>query len=369
MTKEWSSCKKILCIRADNMGDVIMTTPALRALKETFHCQLTLLTSRMGAIIAPSIPLVDETIVFDLPWVRANNTEGPDKLMELIARLKTEKFDAAIIFTVFSQNPMPAIMIAYMAGIPLRAAFCRENPYGLLTHWLPDKEPYSFIQHQVKRDLELVSSLGASTSSERLCLLVGESAEDSMREKLHMEGISLQKPFVIFHPGVSETKREYPDTHWIKLGQLCASKLDLDVIVSGSSSEKELCNRISKGIGARARHVAGLLSIEEFIALLNLSPLIVSVNTGTVHIASALMKPIVVLYAMTNPQHVPWITESKVFYYSVKSDLQSKNEVLQYLQQQLYKEEVPYPEPEEILPSVKELLSKEALMNCQRIYY
>lgn len=367
--KEWASCKKILCIRADNMGDVIMTTPALRALKESFHCHLTLLTSRMGAIITPSIPLIDETIVFDLPWVRSNNEEGPGKLSELIDRLKKEEFDAAIVFTVFSQNPLPAVMIAYMANIPLRAAFCRENPYGLVTHWLPDKEPYSAIQHQVKRDLELVSSIGASTSSERLCVNVRRKSEESMRQKLSQIGISLQKPFVVFHPGVSEKKREYPEALWIKLGQLCASKLDLDIVISGAASEKELCQRISEGIGARASHVAGLLSIEEFIALLNTSPLIVSVNTGTVHIASALLRPIIVLYAMTNPQHVPWITENKVFYFSVDTTLKSKNEVLEYVRQHLYQETVPYPEPQDVLPEVEKLLDKNALLNCQRIQY
>lgn len=367
--KEWAACKKILCVRADNMGDVIMTTPALRALKETFHCHLTLLTSQMGAIITPSIPLIDETIVFDFPWVKTNDPKGTQQLTHLIEQLGEAQFDGVVIFTVFSQNPLPAALIAYMAHIPLRAAYCRENPYHLLTHWIPDKEPYSSIQHQVKRDLELVHMLGAYPSGERLCVEVQASAKESLKEKLSQQGISLHQPFIVFHPGVSEAKREYPAQLWIKLGQLCASELGLRVLVTGSDSECELCEAIATGIGGVAANLAGRLTLKEFIALLDIAPLIVSVNTGTVHIASALKRPLVVFYAMTNPQHIPWATENKVFYFSVDERIKSKNEVLEFVRQKLYKEQIPYPSPGEILPSIVELLDRERLMHSLRISY
>src|SRR5215213_11198584 len=157
----WANCKNILCIRADNMGDVIMSSPAIRAVKQGLGCRITLLTSSMGAGIAPYLPEVDEVITYDLPWVKTSNAFDPADFLGIIEKLKHYNFDAAIIFTVFSQNPLPAAMLAYLAGIPLRLAYCRENPYELLTHWVPDKEPYSFIKHQVERDLALVNSIGA----------------------------------------------------------------------------------------------------------------------------------------------------------------------------------------------------------------
>ncbi|HEX8460355.1 MAG TPA: glycosyltransferase family 9 protein, partial [Segetibacter sp.] len=156
MIQNWQHCKCILVIRADNMGDLIMNGPAISALKTTFSAKITVLTSSMAAGIAPHLPCIDEVIVFDLPWVKAKAVAGSDEIFHLVKQLKQKKFDAVVIFTVFSQNPLPAAMIAYMAGIPLRLAYCRENPYELLTDWVPDKEPYSFIQHQVERDLNLV---------------------------------------------------------------------------------------------------------------------------------------------------------------------------------------------------------------------
>ena len=73
-------------------------------------------------------------------------------------------------------------MLAMMAGIPLRLAYSRENPYELLTHWLPDKEPYSFVQHQVKRDLELVASIGAQTPDTQLSLRIDEKVDGVYEE-------------------------------------------------------------------------------------------------------------------------------------------------------------------------------------------
>ncbi|MDB5243179.1 MAG: glycosyl transferase family protein, partial [Spirosoma sp.] len=66
----WTDGWRIVCVRPDNLGDVLMTTPAFRALKETFPaCHLTLVTSSAGATVAPMIPELDDTMVFDEPWV------------------------------------------------------------------------------------------------------------------------------------------------------------------------------------------------------------------------------------------------------------------------------------------------------------
>mgnify|MGYP003350186482 CR=1 FL=1 len=65
---------------------------------------------------------------------------------------------AAVIFTVYSQNPLPAALFATWAGIPLRLAYCRENPYALLTDWVPEPEPESFIRHEVQRQIDLVGA-------------------------------------------------------------------------------------------------------------------------------------------------------------------------------------------------------------------
>ncbi|MFL5746159.1 MAG: glycosyltransferase family 9 protein [Niastella sp.] len=353
----WNACKKILCIRADNMGDLIMTTPALKALKETFLCHITVLTSTMAQSIVGYIPVIDEVIIRDLPWIRSNTAVSGADLLELATQLRSYQFDAAIIFTVYSQSALPAALLTMMAGIPIRLAYSRENPYDLLTHWLPDKEPYHFVQHQVKRDLALVAVTGAVTNEDRLLIAVSGKDRQNMQAKLQQASIDTSNGYLIFHPGVSEEKRKYPLPQWIELGQL-VSEMGLPILLTGTAKEKELTSAIAAGVGDKATDVAGLFTTGEFIALTAGAAGVVSVNTATIHIAAACETPVVVLYALTNPQHTPWKVCGRIFPYNVPDGLQSKNEVIGYVRNYRMIQQAALPQPAAIAQALESLLQQ-----------
>jgi ADP-heptose:LPS heptosyltransferase len=339
------------------MGDLIMTTPALKALKETFLCHITVLTSTMAQSVADFIPVIDEVIIHDLPWIKTNAATAGNELMGLVNKLRGYHFDAAVIFTVYSQSALPAAMLAMMAGIPLRLAYSRENPYDLLTHWLPDKEPFSFVQHQVKRDLALVAVTGAMTNDDRLLVNVKEEDRQSAQDKLQQAGIDTTKEYLIFHPGVSEEKRKYPIERWIALGKL-VGKTGLPMLLTGTAKEGELTRAIAAGIGDNALDMAGRFTTGEFIALADGAAGIVSVNTATIHIAAARQTPVIVLYALTNPQHTPWKVNGKVFPFNVPGNLQSRNEVIAYVREHRMVQQPELPHPAEVAQAVENLLQK-----------
>ena len=348
--------QNILCIRADNMGDLLMSTPALRALKETFHCKITVLTSAMGSLITPYIKEIDDIIVADVPWVKTDKPLDEIAFVHLVQTLTSRAFDAAIIFTVYSQNPLPAAMLAMLAGIDIRVAYCRENPYRLLSHWLPDEEPYTFIQHQVERDLKLAASVGATVSSKQLSVYYHHQAKGKALQKLADMGADTSQPFIIFHPGVSEEKRKYPVSLWTEAGRKFLQNNKYQIIITGSQAEEKQALEIQGSIGVNSFAAAGLLSVEELIAVIDSSQLTVSVNTGTVHIAAALSKPVVVLYALTNPQHTPWMTASKVLYFSVQEELQNKNQIIRYVSEKQMPKKVSYPSAQEVCDAIDSLL-------------
>ena len=94
----------------------------------------------------------------------------------MVRKLREQRFDAAVIFSVFSQNPLPAAFLCHLADIPLRLAYCRENPYHVLTHWVPDPEPRAGIRHEVQRQLDLVRPSAAVPRDERFSLRVPAQA-------------------------------------------------------------------------------------------------------------------------------------------------------------------------------------------------
>jgi ADP-heptose:LPS heptosyltransferase len=353
----WPHCKNVLVIRPDNLGDLLMSSPAIRAIKETFGCRITVLTSAMASGIAGLMADVDEVITCNLPWVKNDGAEGGEELLRLMRQLKGQAFDAAIIFTVYSQNPMPSILLAYMAGVPLRLAYCRENPYGLLTHWVPDAEPYSFIQHQVRRDLSLVAAIGAHTGDDRLLLPVNEQLHGAVLRKLAAAGIDTEKPWIVFGAGVSEEKRRYPEGLWIKTGRKLVKDHSFQLVLTGLAHEQDGIGSLAKNIGPGAFCVAGLFALAQFIELIRLSSLVVSVNTGTAHIAAATGTPVVVLYALTNPQHAPWKVRGKVLLFDVPQTARSKNEVVKFANQQWQPQGVGMIDPDEIVAAVQQTLS------------
>src|SRR4051794_33260935 len=100
----WPHARTILAVRLDGMGDLLMTTPALRALKERPATRsLTLLTSPAGADVARELPFIDEVIPFTAPWMKSAEDEAVSAMAitALIDRLRVREFDAAVVFTVF----------------------------------------------------------------------------------------------------------------------------------------------------------------------------------------------------------------------------------------------------------------------------
>ncbi|HRO59898.1 MAG TPA: glycosyltransferase family 9 protein, partial [Burkholderiaceae bacterium] len=153
--RAWRSARRVLAVRLDNLGDVLMTTPALAALRHSLpEARITLLASPAGASLGPHLPAVDEVIEFRAPWVKHEGSDDAPGLAEarLLERLAAERFDAAIIFTVCTQSALPAALMCRLAGIGLRLAHARENPYRLLTDWVVDRDtPRAGGRHEVQR--------------------------------------------------------------------------------------------------------------------------------------------------------------------------------------------------------------------------
>lgn len=317
MPTSWSSALRILAIRLDNLGDVLMTTPALRALREVSpERHITLLASSSGAALAPFVPEIDAVLVAGGPWMPGGQSR-PEALFTTIDLLRQENFDGAIIFTVYSQNALPAALVCWLAGIPLVLAHCRENPYQLLTHWIPEPEPHEMVRHEVRRQLDLVASIGAVTRDERLSFHLRHDDRAGAAAKLRAVGVDPLRPHVVLHPGASAASRRYPAELFSALTDLLSDLSDFQLVFTGDASECGLVDAIRSRVHRPVFSLAGTLTLGELAAVIDTAALLVANNSGPVHIAAALGTPVVDIYAMTNPQHAPWQVLSRVVFHDV----------------------------------------------------
>jgi ADP-heptose:LPS heptosyltransferase len=305
---DWSAARRVLCVRLDQIGDVLMTGPALRALKQ--GRQLTLLTSPAGARIAALMPEVDETIVYESPWMKATADRGGAAAdLAMIERLRAGGYHGAVIFTVYSQSPLPAALMCLLAGIPLRLAHCHENPYQLLTHWVPDPEPAKLVRHEVRRQLDLVAAVGARADDERLRIRVPAGARQRVGGLL-----GRKHDWVLVHPGSTASSRRYPPELFARACRTLVHEHGLELVFSGDERERALVDEIRP---EGSRSLVGRLGLDELAALVEAAPVLVAGNTGPVHLAAATGTPVVDLYALTNPQHTPWLVPSAVLFHDV----------------------------------------------------
>jgi len=321
----WRQVRRLLVVRLDNLGDVLMTTPAIAALRAGMPgAQITLLGSATGAAAAPLLPDIDDAIAFDAPWVAGPGARGvvdavgDETLRRVVRRLLDGGFDAAVIFTVCTQSALPAALLCRMAGIGLRLAHSRENPYGLLSDWVRDSEVVGDgMRHEVQRQLALVASVGLSPPDTRLRLQVGPAARRRAQQRLREAGLRDGQPYVVVHPGASAASRRWPAERFGAAASRIARESGLAIVYTGSGDEAAAVRQAREAMPGASIAFDAPLALEELAALIAGARLLLTNNTGPAHIAASTGTPVVDLYALTNPQHTPWRVPSRVLYQDV----------------------------------------------------
>lgn len=324
--ERWSDARRLLVVRLDGLGDVLMTTPAIRALAGVGAPErrsITLLTSAAGAALAPMLPEVDGVIVAAPPWLKGDGTQPSDvdvdaaATMQLVDRLRAGAFDGAVVCTVNTQSALPAAMLCLLAGIPLRLAHARENPYRLLTDWVPDPEPLAPVRHEVRRQLDLVATIGATIEDEHLSVRVPPEAARAVRGLLRALGIHEGEPWVALHPGATAASRRYPTEAFGVVAHDLARRHGLRVLVVGGAEDAAAVMAIRAAGGSGVTPIVGALDLAHLAALLAVAPVLVANNSGPAHLAAAVGTPVVDLYALTNLQHAPWGVPSRILSHDV----------------------------------------------------
>jgi ADP-heptose:LPS heptosyltransferase len=289
---------RVLAARLDNLGDVLLGGPAVRALAagadEVVH-----LCGPAGRAAAGLLPGVDRVVTFAAPWILADPDPvartAVDALVGTVARLGV---DEAVIFTSFHQSPLPLALLLRLAGVERIAAISEDYPGSLLDirHRVDDDV------HEVTRALSLAAAAGhplPAGDDGRLRVAVPAGAGGALVA-------GLAAGFVAVHPGCSVPARTWSPAGFAELvGRLGAE--GRTVVVTGGAGEGARARRVAAGHPG-AIDLAGRLDLPGLAAVLRRAAVVVTGNTGPAHLAAAVGTPVVSLFPPTVPavRWRPW---------------------------------------------------------------
>jgi ADP-heptose:LPS heptosyltransferase len=287
-----SARPRVVAFRQDNNGDVLLCGPALRAIRAR-AAHLTLVCGPTGAAAARTLPDVDAVVVAEAAWIAAEpapvSRPAVDAFVDALGALRAE---SAVIFTSWHQSPLPAALLARMAGIARVAAISVDYGGALLDvrHRVDDDI------HEVERALSLAAAAGFPAPA-------GDDGRLAMRVASE-NPLAHLRPYVVVHPGATVPARAWaPERNRALVAALVAG--GDRVVVTGGASEAALCAFVA---GAHATNAAGAHDFATFGRVIADADVVVCGNTGAAHVAAAVGTPVVEFFPPTIPavRFVPW---------------------------------------------------------------
>lgn len=288
-----SSVRKILVRSVNWVGDAVMTTPAIRVIRENFpQAEITLLANPLVSQLFLPHRSIDRVITFD----RNGTHKGVAGRLRLAADLRKQAFDLAIILP----NSFESALIPWMAGIPVRLGKKSDGRGLLLTEsYRPDKSVV--ISHEVEYYLDLLRHFGFSGLSGRPQLFTTTDEERAAKQTLAEQGITA-KDFVIgINPGAAfgSAKRWYPE-RFAEVGRQLAAEWGARIVIFGGPGETNIAADIERNIDGVCLNLAGKTGMRELMSLIRRCNFFITNDSGPMHIAAAFGVPLVAIFGSTD---------------------------------------------------------------------
>jgi heptosyltransferase-3 len=285
--------RRVLVVRTDNAGDVLLAGPAVRAVARA--AEVTLLVSPGGAEAARLLPGVAEVLVHPAPW---SGDDAPaatdDTAAALVADVRARGFDAGVVLTSFHQSSLPVALLLRLAGVPHLVAASADHPGSLLDVRLRPAEPGD-PRHEVERQLATVAAAGfpAAPGDDRL----------AVRRPLPWPALPADLDagpagYVVVHPGASVPARALAPDHAEAVVKALQAR-GRRVVVTGGPAETGVTAAIAAATGAL--DLGGRLTLAELAAVLERADVFVGGNSGPAHLAAAVGTPVVSLFSPVVP--------------------------------------------------------------------
>lgn len=298
---------KILIVRTDRIGDVVLSLPLARSIKRAFPAsEITFLLRDYTKRLALGNPYIDKVLTL-------HEKDSKPLLRQNIRSLSKEKFDTSlVVYPTFL-----VALILFLSGIKNRIGSGYRWYSFLFTHKIFEHRKDA-KKHELEYNFNLLKSLGITETPSEGKVDFNLSQDPASEAKIFslflQNSIDLSRPIVIIHPGSGGSSVDLPFEKFRELLKEI-SKLNIEIFLTGNSDEFEYCNSVAAGF--KAINVAGQLTLGALISLISRCSVFISNSTGPLHIAAALGKFSVAFYprilACSQKRWGPYTDKKAVF--------------------------------------------------------
>ncbi len=282
----------ILVIRTDRIGDVVLSTPVIRFLREkypTAHIAMMVRPYTRDVII--NNPDLNEVIIYD----KYNEQKGLWKSIRFAFRLRKKRFDIAIAL-----HPTNRIhLMLFLAGVPVRIGYDRNLGKLLTKRVLHRKQEGSM--HEADYNFSFLKEAGFDVSGAGRCpyLTTGDDEKKLIDVILKEQGID--RNFIVLHAGASCSSKRWPQERFARVADLVASDFGCDIVLVGGEGDEKYNAEVSANMRLKVFDLTDMLRVGELAELLKRSKLLLSNDSGPVHVATAVGTPVVCVFGRSDP--------------------------------------------------------------------
>ncbi len=287
------SINRILVIRTDKIGDVVLSLPVISALRERLaDSHITMLVQPGVREVVEDVPELD-SILYDAP--EDHNLRG---FARLVRTFKQGRFDAALLL-----HPTVRFALAMVfAGIPIRVG-TGYRFYSLLFNRRIYEHRKDSRRHEIEYNLSLAEPLGVDVSRISFRISVLPEASTRITGLLNTMGIDPNRPLIVLHPGTRGSALEWPRRRFGELASCLTAELNGQIILTGGQDEQGVIDEVLRSVTEKVWTLVGRLTLKELIALLEKADLVIANSTGPLHLAAAVGTPVIGIYPPCAPMH------------------------------------------------------------------
>ena len=281
------SPKRILVIRLDRLGDVILSTPVLQALRQ--HCPHAFIAMMVRPPCRQAVegnPHLNEVLLYD----KEQQHRGIRATLQFARSLRRHQFDTALVLHPSNRSHW----IPWLARIPVRIGYDRKCGW-LLTHRVPHRKQEG-AKHEAAYTLDLLACFGIAAATPQPFVPVRPDAVQRVEALLAAQHVQPTDSLVAIHPSASCISKRWMPERFAQVADRLAAERGVRICLVAGESDAVYAEAVARGMVHPAVNFAGVLTVAELAALLRRCRLLISNDSGPVHVAAAVGTPVVDIF-------------------------------------------------------------------------